>query len=542
MRYFHTLTFRVIVGSCLLLIAVFGFYTYFAVSYHTTQVMSQVCDSASILSDIIKNSAHYSMLKARSEEVKETIYGIGRVPGVEIRIYNKRGQIMVSTDKGQEGGVVDMSAEACNVCHDSTKPLAKPLDSVPSNQRFRYYMGPQGYRLVGLVNPIRNEPVCSNADCHAHAPDQTVLGLLDVRMSLENMDANIEQARWKLILYAIVGTIVVMLASTLFLSVTVHRPVQKLREGTRQISAGHFDYRIPLVSRDEIGELALAFNEMTESLQKAEQENRLWSQTLERRVEEKTAELKQIHEQILQIERMASLGKLSATVAHELNNPLAGILNYLKLIEKRLRKTEPSPAMQSSLEDLELIIGEVKRCGNIVKNLLLFSKRQVAEFSLVPVADIVDRAVRLMQHHFKISNVNFQSEIAIPEATLMCDESQIQQALIALFVNAVEAMPEGGDLKLKVMRNASGGIRMDIADTGIGVAAEDTPHLFEPFFSTKKDGKGVGLGLAVVYGILERHKGTVSVQSQPGKGTVFTLSFPTAEMNPLGVENKATPS
>jgi two-component system, NtrC family, sensor kinase len=522
MRYFHTLTFRVIVGSCLLLITLFGLYTYFAIGFYSTRMMNQVCDSAGILSDIVKNSTHHSMLMARSEDVKEAIYGISRVPGVEIRVYNKRGQIMVSTDRSQEGRVVDLSAEACNVCHDSTKPLAKPLQSVPSNQIFRYYVGPRHDRLVALINPIRNEPSCYGC----HPQDQTILGVLDVRMSLEKVDANISEARWKLILYAALGTGVVMIASVLFLSVTVHRPVRRLREGTRRISAGQFDYRIPLTSKDEIGELARAFNDMTESLQKAEHENRLWSQTLEKRVEEKTAELQKIHEQILQIEKMASLGKLSATVAHELNNPLAGILNYLKLIEKRLKKVEPSQPLQATMEDLELVIGEVKRCGNIVKNLLLFSKRQVAEFRPVPVADIVDKAVRLMQHHFKISNVNFQSEVAIPEAVLLCDESQVQQALIALFVNAVEAMPSGGDLRLSVTHGASGEIRMVIADTGIGVEAGDMPHLFEPFFTTKKDGKGVGLGLAVVYGILERHEGTVSVQSQPGKGTIFTLTFP----------------
>ncbi len=539
MRYFHTLTFRVLVGSCLLLIALFGLYTYFAVSFHTRQMMSRMRDNASTLSDIIKNSTHYSMLKDHSEDVKESIYSIGKEPGVEIRIYNKRGVIMVSTDRALEGTVVNASAEACIVCHDSTKPLARPLESVPSESRFREYLGPQGYRLVGLINPIRNEPACSNAP-GCHAADQTVLGVLDVRLSLQKVDADIAEARRQLIQYAVFGTIVVMLTSGIFLFVTVHRPVKKLREGTRQISSGHLNYRIPLDSKDEMGALAGAFNEMTQSLQKAEQENRIWSQTLEKRVEEKTAELKQIHDQILQIEKMASLGKLSATVAHELNNPLEGILNYSKLISKRLKKLESTPALQSTMEDLELITGEVQRCGNIVKNLLLFSKRQVGEFGLTPVAGIVDKAVRLMQHHFKISNVNFQCDIAVPEATLMCDENQVQQALVALFVNAVEAMPGGGDLKLTVSRDKTGGIRMEIADTGAGIAAEDIPHLFEPFFTTKKEGKGVGLGLSVVYGILERHDGTVSVSSELGKGTVFTLTFPPVEKHHPRVEAKTT--
>jgi two-component system NtrC family sensor kinase len=301
-----------------------------------------------------------------------------------------------------------------------------------------------------------------------------------------------------------------------------------LREGTRQLSAGHLDYRIVLSSRDEVGELALAFNDMAGSLERAVRENRLWSQTLEKRVEDKTAELKHIHEQVLQIEKMASLGKLSATVAHELNNPLAGILNYSKLISKRLKKLAPEAATQASLEDLDLIIGEVQRCGSIVKNLLLFSRRKVVAFGPVPIAGIVDKTVRLMQHHFAISNVSFRAEIADPEAMLSCDEGQIQQALVALFVNAVEAMPQGGRLTLTISQDASGGTRMEVEDSGAGIASADIPHLFEPFFSTKKDGKGVGLGLSVVYGILERHQGKVSVHSEPGKGTTFTLVFPPA--------------
>ncbi len=537
MRYFHTLTFRVLVGSFLLLVLVFSLYTSFAVQFHTDQIEAQITDSANRVSDIIKNSTRYSMMQGRNQDAYKIMETIGQEPGVEgIRIYNKLGRIIFSTIKYEEGGVVDMKEEACTVCHDG----AKPLSSVPTPMRSRKFLGTQGYRLVGLINPIRNEEACSNSACHAHPPDQTVLGVLDVRMSLEKVDASIAVARRKLIFWAIIGTAVLTLISGIFLFVTVHLPVRRLREGTNQISSGNLDHRIVLSSKDEIGELARAFNEMAQSLGKAEHENRVWSQTLEKRVEQKTAELKQIHEQIIQIEKMASLGKLSATVAHELNNPLEGILNYSKLISKRLKKAESTPAIQSALDDMELVIDEVQRCGNIVKNLLLFSKRQVGEFGLVPIAEVVNKAVRLMQHHFKISNVNFQVEITDPEATLMCDENQIQQALVALFVNAVEAMPNGGDLKLAVSCEASGGIRMDMSDTGTGIVTEDIPHLFEPFFTTKKQGKGVGLGLSVVYGILERHDGKISVQSEPGKGTVFTLTFPPAAMNRPRIEAKGS--
>ncbi|HYK90742.1 MAG TPA: HAMP domain-containing protein, partial [Acidobacteriota bacterium] len=450
MRFVRTLTFRVLVGSCFLLITLFGVYSYISIRYSTNQMMAQVIDSASRVSDVIKKSTRYSMLMNRNEDVYQIITTIGQEPGVEgIRIYNKRGAIIFSTDKTEELKQVDMHAEACFVCHESDKPL----QSLPIDNRARIYTSVTGHRIVGLINPIRNEPSCSTAACHAHPEDKTVLGVLDVRMSLEQIDANIAKARRRLTYYSAVITLIVMLSSGLFLFVMVHRPVRGLMEGTRQISSGNLDYEIPLRSKDEIGELAAEFNKMTHVLRKAEEENSTWAATMENRVREKTLELQRINEEIVQIEKIASLGKLAATVAHELNNPLEGILTYAKLIAKRLRRTESdSESARAMLEDMDLIIREVQRCGNIVTNLLLFSKKQVVEIGMVPVQGILDKAVQLMQHHFKISNVELVVANSEPEATVMCDENQIQQALVALLVNAVEAMPGGGKLSLGVSR------------------------------------------------------------------------------------------
>jgi len=193
------------------------------------------------------------------------------------------------------------------------------------------------------------------------------------------------------------------------------------------------------------------------------------------------------------------------------------------------------------LEELELIIHETMRCGTIVKNLLLFSRKQVGEFGVVPVSTIVERAAQLVQHHFQISNVRFSSRSGAEPATLLCDENQIQQALVALFVNAVEAMPDGGALTVDVRRE-QGELRLEVADTGQGIAEEDVAHIFEPFFTTKKDGKGVGLGLSVVYGIVERHGGKITVRSAPGRGTTFLLAFPEHPSAPPGPEAHAPAS
>jgi two-component system NtrC family sensor kinase len=538
MNLFHSLKFKVLIGTAFLFFSVFALYSYLVERAFTAQIMNQVMESAARVSDVIKNSTRYSMLLNRRPDVYQIIATIGREPGVEgIRIYNKRGMIMVSTNGAEEMTVVDMKAEACYACHDSEKPL----QSLPTANRVRTYEA-GGKRIIGLINPIRNEPACSNGACHAHPADRTVLGVLDVRMSLEKIDAESSQARRRFIVYSLLMAVFVGGASALFLLRTVHRPVRQLIEGTKQVAAGNLNYEIRVPSRDEIGQLASSFNEMTRFLQQAREQNESWSRTLEKRIQEKTRELKQIHEQILQIEKMASLGRLSATVAHELNNPLEGILTYAKLIARRLQKVQ-EPGIQPIREDIDLIIREVQRCGNIVKNLLLFSKKQVGEFGVAPVAGLVEQAVRLVQHHFNISGVSFQQELRVPDASILCDGNQIQQALLALFVNAVEAMSGGGTLRLVVDRDAAANTIISVSDTGTGITPDELPHIFEPFYTTKKEGNGVGLGLSVVYGIAERHGGSVSVRSEPGKGTVFTLTFPpVAQSRPRVEPGEAAPS
>jgi two-component system NtrC family sensor kinase len=541
MRWFQTLRGRLLVGSSLFLLIIFGVYSYFSVRFYSDQIMSQVMESAQNLSEVIKSSTHYSMLRNQKEDVYQIINTIGKLRGVEgIRIYNKRGEITFSTDEPEKGTVVDLKAEACYGCHDQ----AKPLDVVPAGSRIRIYSGQGGKRVLGLINPIRNEPQCSEAGCHSHPAERSVLGVLDVRMSLEFVDASIVRAQNQFIGVAIGVILLTALLSMLFLSRTVVRPVRKLIAGTQEISSGNLDHTILINTKDEIGKLASSFNDMTQSLRQAESQNKQWAQTLELRVREKTDELRKIHEQIVQIEKMASLGKLSATVAHELNNPLEGVLTYAKLIARRLRKKlDMTPDLKETVEDVELIMRETERCGNIVKNLLLFSRKQVVEFGLVPIHQIVEKAERLMKHHFDISNVQFVAEYPKEELNLLCDENQMQQAFVALFVNAVEAMPDGGTLRVTVAGEGRGEkIVIEVRDAGIGIPEEDIGRVFEPFFSTKRNGQGVGLGLSVVYGIIDRHGGKITVKSEVGKGTTFHIEFADTSSRAEGVSTRAIDS
>jgi two-component system NtrC family sensor kinase len=475
------------------------------------------------ISDVIRSSMRYSMLLNRREDIHQMINTMADEPGLEgIRIFNKKGEIMFSTAHEEERKTVDMQAEACYVCHEKTEPLK----SIPSENRTRVFDSPKGYKIMGVINPIPNEPACSNATCHAHSSDQTVLGVLDVKMSLSQLYEHLEESKMEMIKSGAMMTVILAIIAFIFIFLMVQKPVGRLIEGTRQIADGNLGVIIEVSSKSEIGKLAYAFNQMTRDLKKAHDEITLWSQTLEQKVEQKTEELKRVQAHIIHIEKMASLGKLSATVAHEINNPLAGILTYIKLISRYYEKGEIKEDTIISIKKyLNLIQEEIKRLGNIVKNLLIFAKTEGGEFSTEKINSIVEKSLLLMNHHFEISGVKIDKILTAENDSIVCDSAQIQQALIALFVNAVEAMASGGTLGVKT-EIQNGSIRLSVSDTGTGIDPENVSKIFDPFFTTKQDGKGVGLGLSVVYGIIQRHNGKIDVQSEINKGTTFTIVLP----------------
>jgi two-component system NtrC family sensor kinase len=230
------------------------------------------------------------------------------------------------------------------------------------------------------------------------------------------------------------------------------------------------------------------------------------------------------------MEKMASLGKLSATVAHELNNPITGMLNYAKLVERGLVDQPLEPAAREEMgRYLHFLQKECSRWVQIVTNLLLFARRTGAEMESVDLNEIVERSLMLVQHHLKVSDIELRTRMLEGNSEIVADGGQLQQALVALLVNAVEAMggSEAGGGLLSVHLGASDGeVSIEIGDTGSGIPPDALPRIFEPFFSTKAEESGVGLGLAVVYGIIQRHGGTIEAESEPGLGTTFYVRLP----------------
>jgi len=502
------------------MLVVFSIHTYIDIRTISDELIEHVYTSAEQASDIIVRSTRYGMLLNRKADVHQIIRTIGNEPGfVEINIYNKLGEVIFSTDSLSIGETVDLHAEACIACHVS----GKPLSSVPSEKRVRVYAPGEDGRILGLINPIRNEAECTNSSCHAHPADQTVLGVLDVKMSLAAVDRTVASTRSKLVASAIALSLLIATVSGMFIYRVVRQPIRRLTDGMQTIAAGNLDARIEMDSRDELGQLAGTFNRMAGDLKTARDELREWGETLEERIERKTNELQLAQNQVIHMEKMASLGKLSASVAHEINNPLFSILTYAKLI---LRGIEGNGKSEETIRQYATVIqDESSRCGEIVRGLLDFARQTGGQFEKCHIGDIIEKTLVVISHHLEMRQISVVKELTAADDELMCDARQIQQAIIAPCINAVEAMSEGGTLTLRTVGDEKS-IAVEITDTGVGIPPEAIDRIFEPFFTTKEGEAGLGLGLAVAYGIVQRHQGTIDVASERDKGTTITIKLP----------------
>ncbi len=525
MKYTRLLVYRLLAGIFVVMVVGVGVLTFALVEIQTKRYTQISVATAQRVSDIVKRSTQYSMLLNRREDIYHIINTIGSEPGIEtIRIYNKKGEISYSTIEKEVSTTVDMHAEACVACHLSGK---SDVVSPANVELVRVFRSSAGHNVIGVITPIKNQKTCYEADCHVHPQSQTILGVLDVMIPLtetEQLLADLEMTQYA---GGLVLLIVLTVFCGLFLWRTVNIPVHRLTEGTVAVMNGDLDHTIDVQTKDEIGFLTNSFNHMTRTLKQTQEELQQLNQTLEERVQKKSEELRRAQANLIQVEKMVSLGTLAATVAHELNNPLEGILTYAKLIRKRMNAAELTEEQKKEIvEELTMIANETSRCGNIVKNLLLFSRKKVGEFRENDIRVLIEQSTKLIEHHLKIHNVSLQQSFEENMPLVVCDSEQIQQALLALEINAVEAMQNEGILTIEMKRPNDNEVTITMSDSGTGIRPEDLPHIFEPFFTTKKEGKGTGLGLAVVYGIIERHNGKIEVTSEPDKGTTFTITLP----------------
>jgi len=310
---------------------------------------------------------------------------------------------------------------------------------------------------------------------------------------------------------------------------SIKNPLNEIIRASEAVSKGDKSTRLEIRPNqlNDMRMVSTAFNEMLDNLQSATEELQNWSQQLEYKVQKKSEELSEMQNELIHIERIASLGKLSSSVAHEINNPLSGVLTYTKLVHKHLKKLDlDGDEKNAMLRYLNIIEDETKRCGDIVKGLLDFSRSDQLDFKTRHLHKILNDTYTLIDHQMKMENINFQTDFSASSDRIQCSSNQIKQACIALLLNAFEAVSEDGEILIRTSNPDDHTINLEISDNGVGIAKEDIPQIFEPFFSTKDKASGIGLGLAIVHGIVQSHKGRIEVKSRVGEGTSMSIILP----------------
>jgi signal transduction histidine kinase len=248
---------------------------------------------------------------------------------------------------------------------------------------------------------------------------------------------------------------------------------------------------------------------------------------------ETSQELQQMSLQahILHQDKMMSLGRLAASVAHEINNPLSGVLNYIRLMSHIVAAEALGPMETHKFKSyLDIVEKEVQRCARIVSNLLTFSRKSDVIFKPVDIRELIEQCLLLSGHRLQLSNIETKIDFSEPLPVIQGDANQLQQCLINLVFNAIDAMPDGGLLEIKARSSEDRrSVVITVTDNGGGIAPENLARIFDPFFTTKQEGQGTGLGLSTTYGIIEKHKGTIDAQSRTGHGATFTIKLPVTE-------------
>lgn len=522
-KWYRSIGFKTTLSVAVTVIILNGIFGFVALTIQKRHCNENLLRTASQLSETIKKSLQYDMLINRKEDAYRVMDTIADQSGIErVRIYSSEGKIIFSTNKEEFGKMVDQKAEACFGCHSEERPLEK----LHTSERNRIFQSPRGYRILAMINPLYNERDCYSSDCHAHPKSQKVLGVIDIAISLEESDKGLVATRNQVILSNALSITLVSIVVLIIFASFVGRPIKELVQGQSKVASGNLEYKIPISKNDEMGFLAHSFNQMTGNLKKANEEITELIRTLELKVDERTIELKEAQSQLLQSEKLAAVGKLAATVAHEINNPLTGVYTYIKLMLRKLeeRNADNDPDLLKFRNYLTTMSKEVNRIKTIVQELLEFTRQKEPERKQVDINSIMEESIHLINNELNIKEIKVVKNLnPIPE--FLVDPSQIKQVFVNIMVNACEAMDGGGMLTVNSTFSESEKTAIvEITDTGHGLSPENLSKIFEPFFTTKS--KGTGLGLSVVFGIISKHNGKIEVESEIEKGTLVRIILP----------------
>jgi two-component system, NtrC family, sensor kinase len=482
------------------------------------------------IGSIIVGSLYHSMLQNDKSALQSTLYTINTMAGIdEVFMYNNLDSLVYSSGNSE----TPMPASSkCIDCHENFAEMfpakLKTYRVIDYKSACIMNQSDKGHRQLLVRTPILNERSCYISSCHAHNRDEEVLGSLIIKVPLQELDDAVSKSTSEYFFLSVLITLILLSLLIFFTRNKIQKPLNEIILASEAVSMGDRNRRLEIKPwlLDDMRSVSMAFNNMLDNLDAANRELENWSHQLEYKVQKKSEALAEIQNELIHIERITSLGKLSSSVAHEINNPLSGILTYSKLVAKQLSKIDlPDETKGSMLKYLKVIESESKRCGDIVRGLLDFSRKDQENFQNHHLHQILKDTYTLMAHQMKIAGIQFYLDFTAHSDLIYCNDNQVKQICVALLVNSMEAITVNGEIIIRTSNPDEEHIKMDITDNGVGIAAEDISRIFQPFYSAKQNASGIGLGLAIVHGIVQSHKGKIEVTSETGKGTTMSVLF-----------------
>jgi two-component system NtrC family sensor kinase len=516
----RSLAAKLILALALLIVIGGGISSYALIHAGRRNLVNEAVKDAAATTDLVKKSVRYSMLTRNREAIQRTIDDLKSAKDIKkIELFDSMGTIFYSSDHAEIGHQASKADRACQGCHGDRETSA---DTLGEAGQWQTYRGEEGFNMLTFIKPIYNEPSCYTSACHVHGRQKHVLGILAADFSLAAVDKNIKKETITTTLYvlALMGMISVVLY--LILRKFVLKPVTSLSNAMATVAEGNLAPRVTPVSRDEIGLLVRTFNGMLEELRQAREKLVDWTASLEREVAAKSSELKRSRDKLIEAEKLAALGRMTADVAHEIRNPLTAIGGFARRLHK-------SATGEKEKERAEVIVSEVNRLEKILRDVLTFSRDVQSRLEMHPVEEIVHEVVTVHKRVFSEQSITIEAAIEEGIPPILIDKDQVKQALTNLIMNAYDAMPLGGTLKISAGLETFNEVRyvvLQVSDTGHGIDEANYSLIFEPFFTTKEAGRGTGLGLSITRKIMEEHGGFVKATTVAGKGALFSLYFP----------------